>query len=459
MAELVPENEPALGAGLSPELELEEIINMFNDRIKTPDLSDRQIMQLFGDIIPRLPGPIKTTTSGCWVATGHGDDLDIEERLPIIDEMAKLHEDFNTRGERTAMERYIKTVTSTMAMGLPGPSAPMGRDTTYGRWASLTSSEIDVQIIRNVYQLFNVFLNGRPATNDMLGVVNYIIKQQLRANFMRIWGRGGEFKLDEKGNWEADIVRLIKANEIWVTKKIKPDSADRYFQLKPNEGEDPRFRAREGLHLIDMRNKLGLEIDNLVLPIVNVRFEESRVPLPLSREFDKNNILFPEARARLDAYFLTLGYARGTKEEIVYNLIINKIYNKSEPHAYLSELIMLGYILKIDKLQIYDPLCRPLKRESVVSDTRSGTQFRGEIPAKEAADYETYPREGSGKFLKELKTKCERSGDCSVMGGKPRSRIIKQIKQIKKTTKSKRKTKQSTRRRKMSKRTRKYRRL
>jgi hypothetical protein len=41
---------------------------------------------------------------------------------------------------------------------------------------------VDVQIVRNIYQLFNQYIGGAPATPDMLDVLDYIVKQQLRAN-------------------------------------------------------------------------------------------------------------------------------------------------------------------------------------------------------------------------------------------------------------------------------------
>jgi len=265
---------------------------------------------------------------------------------------------------------------------------------------------------------------------------------------MEIWGRGGEFQLNERGTWEADIARLMRMEEIWVTKRVNPDSADRYYQLRPNEGENPEFRAREGLHLIDMRNANGIEIPNLVLPVSESRWGLKRNPLPTSREFDLNNIQFPEAKRRLEAYFYgVLDIQRATKEDNAFKLITNKIFSKTEPNLFLSELIMLGYLLKIQRLQIYDPLCRPLEDSSTVSETRTGMAFRGQIPGIEALHHDTFQREGSEKVLKRITKKCDKKGQCTIMGGKTRL-----TKRLTKKTKRTRKLKRST------KRTRKHRR-
>ena len=104
---------------------------------------------------------------------------------------------------------------------------------------------------------------------------------------------------------------------------------------------------------------------------------------------------------------------------------------------------MLGYLLKIQHLQIYDPLCRPLEDESIRAETRSGTSYSGAIPAIDALEHETLPREGSEKVLGRITKKCDKKGQCTIMGGKIRRAKTK---------------KRSTNRKKISKRTRKHRR-
>ena len=425
------------------------IIERFKTQLQRPNLSNRELIAVFQKVFPLVPEG-RPVTSGCWIMTGHGSDLDVRDRTKIIDEMLKTFGDFGP--ERAALLRYItNNVSLTMAMGLPGPSAPMQVPLEQSeRWAGLTTSEVDVQIVRNIYQLFDGYIGGAPVTPDMLDVLDYIVKQQLRANFIEIWGQEGEYKLRQRGTWEADITRLMRMEEIWVTKKLTKDSADRHYQLRPNVGEDPNFRAREGLHLIDMRGPRGLEIPDLVLPVSESRWGPKRNPLPKSKDFDINNIQFPEARRRLENYFYrVLGVLRDTKEDIAFRLIINKIASRTEPDLFLSEIIMLGYLLGIQHLQIYDPLCRPLEDASITSTTMSGEVFRGKIPAIEALRHETFPREGSEKVLGRITKKCDKQGVCTIMGGKTR-----RTKKVKKT----KKTRQSNKRRKMSKRTRKHRR-
>jgi hypothetical protein len=423
-----------------------EIIERFKTQLQRPNLTNSDLMTLFREVFPLVPESGQTTTSGCWVMTGHGSDLDVRIRSTIIDEMLNEFEDFGP--EKAALSKYItNNVSLTMAMGLPGPSAPMQTPLVKNeRWAGLTTSEVDVQIVRNIYKLFDQYIDGAPVTSDMLDVLDYIVKQQLRANFIEIWGKEGEFQLSSRGTWQADITRLMRLNQIWVTKKVKPDSADRHYQLRPNVGEEPEYRAREGLHLIDMRNADGLEIPELVLPVPESRWGPKRNPLPFSMEFDINNLQFPEARRRLENYFYrVLGIQRTTKEDIAFKVIMDKISSRTEPDIFLSELIMLGYLLRIQRLQIYDPLCRPLEDSSIAAETRSGEAFRGQVPAVEALHHETFQREKSEKVLNRITKKCDKKGACTIMGGKTR-----RVKKSRKTKKAKRTRK--------SKRTRKHRR-
>lgn len=424
-----------------------EIVERIKVRLQTPNLSNRELMEVFQEVFPLVP-PGRPTISGCWVMTGHGSDLDVRMRSSVINEMLTAFEDFTP--EKAALSRYISNnVSLTMAMGLPGPSAPMQVPLEKNeRWAGLTTSEVDVQIVRNIYQLFDEYIGGAPVTPDMLDVLDYIVKQQLRANFIQIWGRGGEFQLNERGNWQADITRLMKMEEIWVTKKVKPDSADRIYQLRPNAGEDPDFRAREGLHLIDMRDATGFEIPDLVLPVGESRWGPKRNSLPTSREFDINNIQFPEAKGRLEAYFYgVLGIQRATKEDNAFKLITTRIFSKTEPELFLSELIMLGYLLRIQHLQIYDPLCRPLEDATIKSATRSGEAYRGQILGIAALEHDTLPREGSEKVLGRITKKCDKKGNCTVMGGKTkRTKKIKKTKRTRKATRSTKRNRKNRRR-------------
>jgi hypothetical protein len=420
-----------------------ELIEGIKTELQRANLSNRELIAVFQQVFPLVPEG-RPTTSGCWVMTGHGSDLDARVRPTILDEILRSFEDFEE--ERSALSRYItNNVSLTMVLGLPGPSAPMQVELEKNkRWAGLTTSEADVQIIRNIYQLFDQYIGGQPVTPDMLDLLDYIVKQQLRANFMEIWGPGGEYELKTRGNWQADISRLLRMGEIWVSKKLSSDSVDRHYQLRPNIGEEQEFWPREGLHLIDMRDTRGVEIPDLVLPVKESGRGPNRNPLPDTREFDINNLQFPGARTRLENYFYrVLGVQRATKEDIAFKLILDKIFSKTTPDVFLSEIILLGYILRIQHLQIYDPLCRPLADEHFEAETRSGAAYSGLVPAKDAMAYETFTREGSEKVLGRIKKKCDKKGMCTIMGGKTRRTIKRYARKTKRTRKSNRSTKRT----------------
>lgn len=362
-----------------------------NDKLNSPDASDRVILQLFEYFFPRLELEIPVTSSGCFIIQGHGDDLTINSRKKIIDAILENYPSLEPI--RPDIERYINNnVKLCIAMGLPGPTSPMGEEIDDGRWPGSTTSEIDLNIVRNIYKLFNNDQTRCIGNPPCLKTVNFIIRRQLRANFMKIW------KSYPTGTWGQFFRRLMGMHEIWVQKEFNTETSfDRSYFLRPNVGENPIYRVHEGIHLIDMRDENGDTIPNLVLPSYNV-------------DFDVNNLEFPECRARLDAYFHSL-YA-GVKKtqmkiyETVFNTIMEKINNRNNPIVLLSDIILLGFLLKIENLQLYDPTCRPLSDETRKAYTKRGTIFRtGDITGALAYQHETLKRQNSfgGKTCKKYK--------------------------------------------------------
>jgi hypothetical protein len=312
---------------------------------------------------------------------------------------------------RKAFEKYIeKNVYLQMAMGEPGPSAPMSMAEEQSPWslpiggmcrerdvclAGFSSSEIDIFIVENAYSL----LYGsdiKAPTNCNLIEFNRVIRHILRANFIQIWDEkpGDQRNPDEL--WKKHYLKLLvdtKKNldkpKIWVLKRINKSSFDRYYQLKPNEGEEPEYRVHEGLHIFDWREKNGLEVPGVI------DFNEwkdtlriERNPKESNKALDKNNLK--------DAIFKTKFFNKviekfplaGSPQEIKKNrairiAIAGILYSIQNEELYLSEICLLGFLLDIDMLTVYDPACRPLthtitdeKGVEMLSTTRSGQFVR-----------------------------------------------------------------------------------
>ena len=377
-------------------------------KLNSPDASDRDIVQFFDFFFPRIPPEkkeISPTSSGCWLIQGHGDDLDIHSRKKMIDAIMANYP--TLASEQEVIVNYInRNVKLCIAMGLPGPSAPMGTEEEHGRWAGLTTGEIDIAIIRNIFNLFNNDQTHCNANPSCLDILNFIIRRQLRANFMKIW------KTYPTGTWGQFFKKLIGINEIWVQKTFDAYiSTDRSYFLRPNVDENPDFRAHEGIHLMDMRNATGDIIPGLVLPS--------------DTNFDINNVEFPECRARLEQYFNSLypGINKRDPHYVVFKTIVAKINNRDDPTVMLSDIILLGYLLKIENLQLYDPTCRPLSDSTREAYTARNTQFRAaDVQGALGYQYETLKRQHSfsaGK-KKSIKNKINK---------------INKIKKIKKTRK------------------------
>jgi hypothetical protein len=309
--------------------------------------------------------------------------------------------------ERTALIEYINNhVKLTIAMVLPGPLAPMGVAQKGGVWAGYTTSEIDIQLVRRCFELFEEYVQEHDITVNpvVLTILHTIIRHQMRANFEAIWANfNGKARTP---HWMRPFYALMAIDEIWVQKILVAEStlfsrasADRSFYLRPNVGEDPDLRVHEGLQLIDMRNDAGELLRRLI-----VSSQEN---------FDANNVEFIECRTRLTEYFLSLypDIKRVEQGEHpffkAFYAILGKISNRADPSIMLSDIIILAYLLKVDFLQLYDPTCRPVTDEThrYRSETRSGAEYNAPLSYEAERETETLMRQPSGGKKKKRSTK------------------------------------------------------
>ena len=364
--------------------------------IDTKILSDKEIIKLFEKLFPKPTNPTTeiVKTSGCFVLSGHGYEGDISDKKTILNEILLK---FNSLVKKEDIIKYIEdSVHLTISMGFPGPSAPMEVENTEGRFSGLTTSETEIEIPRNFFRLFNKYNSDKSIelNDENLRILHFLIRRQLRTNFRIFWGCGGHL-LKKGSDWRVQINNLLNRYEIWVLKKVLPGSMDREYSLKPNEGEDPEFRAHEGVHMIDTRHPQMSELVKDIKIILNKQRE--RISDIKPGEFDKNNLQKSNARQRLELAFqnilLTkdLIQTRSRKIQKAFNSILDDIEHNQI--VYLSQIIMLGYLLGIEKLYIYDPACRPLS-DSDVPAMAAKIHREGKLPAIErvCSKEETFER-------------------------------------------------------------------
>ena len=288
--------------------------------------------------------------------------------------------------------------------------------------SGLTSSESDILTIIYFYKLFNDELNKKADKTihlDTSRQLQKLLMLQLRAEFNVQFMGGGK----DRSNPYVD---LMKDDSIWTYKAVSDDSADRWFLLSANDKEEKDMcRAHEGLHIISMRDKNGTEFIN-ELSTSGATFEYNNITgipkvetgvkswfnvvkdlflsdlgklgdvLANKKEelnpFDITNIMENELLSRaLISYVCKLYYSDDKiTEENLHKLDIDpteKPYlsafirimcylfpkkkedkdavgmkHDDDPMLFLSDAILLGYILKIDDYCIIDPLCRPVTK-------------------------------------------------------------------------------------------------
>jgi len=362
----------------------------------------------------RVPLPPTCKKNLCLFFGGHGTEVSADGEISVFDAILNSYPRFFEVGGRgkkstsqdpakvSSLERYIdECVTLTMAMGEPGLSAPMDPEIETGKYAGFSTSEADLVIATNVFQLFNrVYKNltesgeiaATPVTidEDTLEMLDYIVRHQLRSNFNKYWGAGGESDVTVvTGNaWYASMATLIREKKIWLKNKLvartgpngELPTINRLYSLVPNNTREKRFRAREGLHCLLALDSYGREerfplagggSSSLVQDIPDILGDKSLVLTKL----DVNNIKFQGGRVglraigprseaglsmgdRLIEYIKTL-HREGTVEYEALAEIITKIQSLEKNTVELSDVVFFGYKMGF-KITAYDPTCRPV---------------------------------------------------------------------------------------------------
>jgi len=378
--------------------------------------------------------PEEYSSNMCMFIAGHGFELDLAERVTLLDAIVKNYPDlFKTarkrdQGKIDKLIDYLNNrVTISMAMGEPGLSSPMDTGMDEGKFAGFTSSEADLIIVTNIIQLFEQVCKeqmGPDCTIDgtMLEIMHYVIRHQLRANFNKYWGAGGESDVTiyPEDAWKSAMSTLIRERKIWLKHKVRaepersaggrvsiPATVNRGYSLvMKNEGERI-YRAREGLHFCMALDSAGRKIViqsegsglriSLVQELPNLLSGDRETIL---NRLDINNVKegfgregFREVETRgegglrmagrLVKYIDTYLEAESPEYNAVLE-IIKKIQSYKQNQVDLSDIVLLGYILKTN-LQIYDPTCRPVYKGQEDVDFARGRKM-GTFPVQDSQD-------------------------------------------------------------------------
>jgi hypothetical protein len=326
------------------------------EKIYTEFLSDEDIYKIFEILFPEptnqsVDTNVDTNLTACFFVSGHGrEGKKVRPTIVknIIDKFNKFK--FNKKIDEEELKEYIKnSVFMIIAMGMLAVSAPMEKEINFGFRPEYTTSELDMVIPKTFFSIFDKYNkdhgNKIKLNNENLDLLHSLIKYQLRVNFYKIWSEPSPIAIEEKT--DREVFQVMKRKEIWVLKELTSDSLERTYSLAPNKGEDPEFYAHEGLHIIDIRDTNKQE--------VTTTDEIKRYNM-----IEQLNDSLPSANAirLLKTTFIKGKKRQITEEQKIFDIIMNQI--KKTPWIDLSDIIMLGYILNIKKLYIYDPACRPL---------------------------------------------------------------------------------------------------
>jgi hypothetical protein len=267
-----------------------------------------------------------------------------------------------------------------------------------------------------------VDISSVSISNCKLYKVNNIIRHQLRTMFYRIWDLflnkkgpdGLPLRITHRGanEWQKHYQKFIVAKNIWRLKSLSSSSFDRYFQLAANAGEDAALRVHEGIHINDIRDENGVEETYEPIPGSGTRstlvnFKDWRrgpvifpkkggvEPVPNTNNLlDVNNLCIPAFRERFKLYVESklFNLQTNTKEQAIYRAILGILHSIELTTIYLSEICLLGFLLKISMFTIWDPACRPITDDTLGKFNKKGVliEYSDEIYGTTDFTYTSY---------------------------------------------------------------------
>jgi hypothetical protein len=359
-------------------------------------LTDDELLQIMNSWGSTNVGDTAETSIVLFVSA-HGSDGDTARRKKIIFNIISKY----FRGDHSNLDEVVhfkeqllyymtNSVNLAITLGLPGPSSPMmgadsashyaqlNGDPVY-RWDGLSSSAVDIEIVRNIYRLFQT--TGIASNDLMLQNLFTLSRDELRKNFELLWQIPSNVKQEA---WQKNYQQLMLTNNIWKHKRLTENTDDRYYQLRPNAGESPIFDAHEGIHLLF--EKLFTGIPSLLNPLTEY------IPNTPTPNFDNNNIILQQLTINKILRY-TLHLYNNDQGADNYQNVTKILKEFLTTRVYLSSIVMLGYCLKIDLLYIFDPACRPVTSSDRLRCDATGAPRQMSLFGPTAASTETMSRQ------------------------------------------------------------------
>jgi hypothetical protein len=332
---------------------------------------------------------------GVFMVSAHGFESKVDIRgnminTPIIEQIKKDYSYYYNNMEWLARNRklapgekwddaiiYLMTNTNigavvglgTLALMMPGTDQVC------------STSQADINIVNDVYKGFYTKYPNIPPNSYIENGLFTQSRRNLREQLHNTYNQS--IRERDRSAPAQHFFNDMDEGKIWKHVKLDPNH-NKTYAFYALEGEPASLACNYGLHIVSliMQNNEGLY--NRIFPVPNI----------------SSNIDARATRERLDQYVDALypddkdhysRICRGTYSSIM--LRIENSVNGSQ-YIYTSDLIMLGVILQLKEMFIFDPSCRPVKRAGVTPITlRSGEVVHRELV--------------TGSALKEYEYECD----------------------------------------------------
>ena len=298
--------------------------------------------------------------AGVFMLSAHGTEAAVDTTGKIITKpiIEQIKDDYKhyyenmlwARGENwsDAITNLIDNTNIGVAVGL-GTLALMMECTK----DQCSSSQADIRLVNDIYKGFYARYSDIPPNSYIENRLFTISRLNLRE---QVRGYSHPVREKDRSAWTQHFFNDVDEGKIWRHIKVRTE-INKTYSLHANEGEEPSFDCNYGLHIISliMQNK-----------------KENKYYRVFPDQTISSNIDIDATRKHLDAYVDAL-YPRDDNTHnsrigrAAYDTLMVRINNSvnGDDDIYTSDLIMLGVILQLEEMFIFDPSCRPVERAGV----------------------------------------------------------------------------------------------
>ena len=295
--------------------------------------------------------------TGAFMVSAHGTEAEVDTTgkiitKPIIEQIKEDYKHYYDNMLWTHGENWSDAITNLIDNTNIGAAVGLGTLSLMMQCTKdqCSSSQADIKLVNDMYKGFYTKYHDIPPNSYIENRLFTISRLNLREQVREY---SDPVRNIEKSAWAQHFFNNVDEGKTWRHIKVRPE-INKTYSLHANEGEAPSYDCNYGLHIISliMQNK-----------------KENKYYRVFPDQTISSNIDVDATRQHLDAYVDALYPPDDTTQNSrigreAYDAVMIRINNSvnGDDDIYTSDLIMLGVILQLEEMFIFDPSCRPVER-------------------------------------------------------------------------------------------------